>query len=74
MAQPTWLNKYLTLKPEVVKIFDDLDNYLDFCRFELREYNPSHLYDRNNHNYRAYLESQRSPRPWANYKGKKERA
>jgi hypothetical protein len=73
MAQPTWLNKYLTIKPEVSKVFDDLDAYLDFCRFELRDYNPAHLYDRTNHNYRAYLDSQRAPRPWANYKGRKER-
>jgi hypothetical protein len=30
MAQPAWLNKYLTMKPEVVQVFDDLDRYLDF--------------------------------------------
>jgi hypothetical protein len=59
MAQPTWITKHLTIKPEVDKIFNDLDSYLDFCRLELREFNPSHLYDKSNENYRAYLESLR---------------
>jgi len=43
------------MKSEVAKIFYDLEEYLDFCRFELREYNPAHLYDKSNHNYRAFL-------------------
>jgi len=64
MAQPVWLNKYLTMKPDVVKIFDDLDRYLDFCRFELRDFNPAHMYDKNNENYRAFLNSQRPPKMW----------
>jgi hypothetical protein len=66
MAQPAWLNKYLTMKPDVVKVFDDLDRYLDFCRFELRDFNPAHLYDRTNDNYRAFLDSQRPRREWSN--------
>ena len=64
MANPAWLNKYLTMKQEVTKVFDDLDNYLDFCRFELRDFNPAHLYDKGNENYRAFLNSQRPPRQW----------
>jgi hypothetical protein len=52
------------MKPQVEKVFDDLDLYLDFCRFELREFNPAHLYDKSNFNYRAYLNSQRPPRQW----------
>jgi hypothetical protein len=67
MAQPAWLAKYLTMKPDVVRVFDDLDRYLDFCRFELRDFNPAHLYDKTNDNYRAYLDSQRPRRP---YQGK----
>jgi len=50
---------YFSDKPEVVKIFDDLDKYLDFCRFELRDFNPAHLYDKSNENYRAYVNSMR---------------
>jgi hypothetical protein len=52
------------MKPQVEKIFDDLDNYLDFCRFELREFNPAHLYDKGNENYRAFLNSQRPQKHW----------
>ena len=52
------------MKPQVEKIFDDLDRYLDFCRFELRDFNPAHLYDKGNENYRAFLNSQRPPRQW----------
>ena len=44
MAQPAWLNKYLTMKPEIQKIFDDLDEWLDHCRFNLLKYDPADLY------------------------------
>ena len=64
MAQPAWLSKYLTMKLEVTKVFDDLDRYLDFCRFELRDFNPTHLYDKTNENYRAFLDSQKPQRAW----------
>ena len=47
------------MKAQVEKIFDDLERYHDFCRFELREFNPSHLYDKANDNYRAFLNSMR---------------
>lgn len=43
------------MKQQVEKIFNDLDAYLDFCRYELREFNPAHLYDKSNYNYRAFL-------------------
>jgi hypothetical protein len=64
MANPAWLNKYLAMKPEVSKIFDDLEAYETFCKLELREINPAHLYDKGNENYRAFLNSQRPRRPW----------
>lgn len=47
MAQPKWLDKYLTMKPEVNKIYDDLEKYLDWCRFNLEPYIPSNLYKEN---------------------------
>ena len=34
MALPAYLNKYLRIKPEVKQIFDDLDEYHDFCRMQ----------------------------------------
>lgn len=59
MSQPVWLEKYLTMKPEVTKIFDDLESYHDWCRFELCEFNAAHLYDKTNPIYKMYLDSQR---------------
>jgi hypothetical protein len=47
MAQPTWLKKYLTMKPEVNKIFDDLEAWHDHCRMELIDFKPEDLYKSN---------------------------
>lgn len=44
MAQPAYIQKTLRMKPEVSKIFDDLDAWLDHCRFNLLPYNPADLY------------------------------
>lgn len=47
MANPSWLKKYLTMKPEVTKIYDDLEKLHDFCRFEMLPFNEADLYNRN---------------------------
>lgn len=60
------LKKYFTMKPEVTKVFNDLETYYHFCRFELREFNPAELYKRDAPNYGAFLASQRPRRPWQN--------
>lgn len=39
------LKKYLRLKPEVKSIFDDLNEYLDFCKTYGYVYNEAHLYN-----------------------------
>ena len=44
MSQPKWLDKYLTMKPEVSKIFDDLEAWHDHCRFEMINFDPKDLY------------------------------
>jgi hypothetical protein len=44
MAQPKWLDKYLTMKPDVSKIFDDLEAWHDHCRFEMIDFNQADLY------------------------------
>ena len=36
--------KYLVLKPEVVKIFEDLEKYLDYCRFNGLRFDERDLY------------------------------
>jgi hypothetical protein len=38
------VQKTLRMKPEVTRIFDDLDNWLDYCRFNMIAFNPSDLY------------------------------
>jgi len=44
MALSASIQKTLRFKPEVHRIFDDLDAWLDHCRLELIDFNPAHLY------------------------------
>ena len=44
MALPKNIQKTLILKPEVEKIFDDLESWLDHCRFNLLPYDEKDLY------------------------------
>ena len=63
--------KYFENRPDVVKVWTDLEAYQDWCRFELREFNPAELYRKDAPNYSAYLASKR-PRN-SNYRGNKPR-
>ena len=44
MALSASIQKTLRFKPEVHKIFDDLEAWHDHCRMELIDFNPAHLY------------------------------
>ena len=44
MAIPTFIQKTLKMKPEVTKIFDDLDAWLNYCRLNLIKFDQSELY------------------------------
>lgn len=44
MAQPNYIKKTLVMKPEVTKIFDDLDAWLDYCRFNMIRFDEKDLY------------------------------
>lgn len=44
MAQPKYIEKYLRMKPEVSKIFDDLDAYKDYCRFNMLKFDERDMY------------------------------
>jgi len=44
MALSASVQKTLRMKPEVSKIFDDLEAWHDYCRMELIAFNPAHLY------------------------------
>ena len=52
MAHPNYIQKTLTMKPEVSKIFDDLEAWLDHCRLELIKFDPKDLY--NSKEYREF--------------------
>jgi hypothetical protein len=56
MAIPAYIKKTLRLKPEVSKIFDDLDKWLDHCRINLIEFNPADLY--RSVDYKAFQRTQ----------------
>jgi hypothetical protein len=44
MALPNYVTKSFVMKPEVNKIFNDLEAWLDHCRMELIDFNPKDLY------------------------------
>jgi hypothetical protein len=50
------------MKHEVVKIFDDLDALLDFCRIELLPFSPVDLYNRQSKIWQQYEASKRPRR------------
>jgi hypothetical protein len=68
MAHPSYVQKTLLMKPEVTKIFDDLDSFLDFCRFELLPFNPSDLYNRESKIWNQYYAVTHGRKP---YKGQR---
>jgi hypothetical protein len=67
MAQ-SWLNRHLKFKPEVTKIFEDLESYQQFCRDYGYVFDESHLYNevvgKNSTPYQEYLRLQRGRTPW----------
>jgi len=62
MSQPKWLEKYLRMKPEVDRLFDDLEGYKDFCRMNMLKYDEKDLYRsdqyRKYERYRHYMNKQ----------------
>ena len=51
--------QYFANRPDVVKIFDDLDAFRDFCRFELAPFNEADLYNRDSWVWRNFEKSTR---------------
>jgi len=58
MAHPVWLNKYLKMKPELNKIFDDLEEYRLFCVRQGLLFNEGHLYKEHSP-YGEFVKAQR---------------
>ena len=46
---------YFADNPEVVQIFDDLDKFRDFCRFEGYRFNEKDLYDSKSRAWTQFL-------------------
>ena len=55
---------YFETRPDVVRIFDDLEKFHDFCRFELHPFNEADLYNRSSYVWRAYENSKRPRKQW----------
>jgi hypothetical protein len=55
MAQPKWLDKYLSMKPDVVEIFDDLDEFREFCVEYGHVFDERNLYNERAPSYSDYL-------------------
>ena len=55
---------YFENRPDVVKVWEDLEAYHDWCRFQLCDFNPADLYHRDSQNYGSYLASRRPRRPY----------
>lgn len=53
---------YFDNNPNIVRIFDDLEAYLDFCRLELIDFNPADLYKKDSSGWQAYMSSKRRSR------------
>ncbi len=55
---------YFDNNPNIVKIFDDLEALLDFCRFELLPFNEADLYNKNSEVWNKFIQANR------HYKGR----
>jgi hypothetical protein len=67
---------YFENRPDVVKIFDDLEAFHNFCRLEMAPFDESHLYNRESWAWRNFEKSKRPKKAWDGerkpYQGKKE--
>lgn len=63
MSHPAYIQKTLVMKPEVSKIFSDLEAFHDFCRFELLPFDPANLYNRKSDVWNQYFNATRPRKP-----------
>jgi len=61
---PAYVQKTLGMKPEVTKVFDDLDAWLDHCRFNLLNYDPKDLYRSQEYRYFSRSTGNGEKKPW----------
>lgn len=58
--------RYFDRRPDIVKIFDDLDAFRDFCRIELLPFNEADLYNKHSRVWQSYEKEHRPRKPWNN--------
>jgi hypothetical protein len=55
---------YFETRPDIVKIFDDLEAYHNWCRFEMAPFDESHLYNRESWAWRNFDKTRRPKKPF----------
>lgn len=66
-TQPVWLKKYLRMSPEVTKIYNDLEAWLNYCRFNMIKYDEADLYK--SPEYREWQERRKRRQQWQQRNG-----
>ena len=65
---------YFENRPDIVKIFDDLEAFHNYCRLEMFPFDESFLYNRDSWAWRHFDKSRRPKKPWTGerkpYQGK----
>ena len=56
---------YFETRPDIVKIFEDLEFFLDWCRIEGAPFDESHLYNRESWQWRNFDKSRRPKKAFA---------
>ena len=55
---------YFENRPDVVKLFEELEAFHNWCRMELCEFNEGHLYNRESWQWRNFDKSRRPKKPF----------
>ena len=66
-----WLKKYFRMKPEVTQLFDDLEAWQNYCRFNLIKYDPADLYK--SVEYRAWQEKRQRKQQYRQHRESRSR-
>ena len=66
-SQPVWLKKYLRMSPEVTKIYNDLDAWLNYCRFRMIKFDEADLY--RSPEYKEWQERRKKRQQWQQRNG-----
>ena len=66
-SQPVWLKKYLRMSPEVTKIYNDLDAWMNYCRFRMIKFDEADLYK--SPEYREWQERRKKRQQWQQRNG-----